>query len=144
MTEDYDSVVHVQGTPLKKKPTPASTEGLRRSARKAPSADGFKPSSPVLTRSKSKKKKVPNKVSGIGKIIQPSISLDFPDLADIDNIMASGALHPKILVDQLQKVVVETCGIPPREVTAELLLAAKEEEHESREEGALQMTVSDG
>jgi hypothetical protein len=59
--EDYDSVVHAQGTPLKRKPKPLSTEVLRCSARKAPSTDGFKLSSPAITRSKSKKKKVPNK-----------------------------------------------------------------------------------
>jgi hypothetical protein len=42
---------------LKKKPTPASVTNLRRSKRQAGRNDGFKPSSPVVTRSKSKAKK---------------------------------------------------------------------------------------
>jgi hypothetical protein len=134
MMEDYDFVVHVQGTPLKRNPTPVSTEGLRCSARKAPSANGFKPCSPAMTRSKSMTKKVPNKVSGVGKNSQPSLSLDFPDLEAIDNMMASSALHLEVLVDQRQKVVV-TCEIPPMKVTAELLLVAKEKVHESKEVG---------
>jgi hypothetical protein len=142
VTEDYYSVMDEQGTPPKRKPTPVSTEGLRSSARKATLADGFKSASPALTRSKAKKKKEPNKVLGNGKNNQPPFSLDFPDLVAIHNVMASGALYPEIPIEQHQKVAMETCGMLPKEVTTELLLATEEEVHESRDEGALQMTSS--
>jgi hypothetical protein len=49
--------------------------------------------------------------------------LRFPDLALIDQHINDDLVHPHIPIDELQRVAKETCGIPPMEVTRELLLA---------------------
>jgi hypothetical protein len=48
---------------------------------------------------------------------------DISDLAAIDKYMNEALAHPHILITELQRVAKETCGIPPLEVTKELLLA---------------------
>jgi hypothetical protein len=95
---------------------------LRRSERRAPSNNGFKPS----TGSKSCKKKVSGKTPSTGKQSKPFFSpFDFLDLAAIDKLIATSDKHPEIPIDQLQRTAVETCGIPAAEVTAEMLLATE-------------------
>jgi hypothetical protein len=105
---------------LKRKVTPVSTGNLRRSKRKFAVHKGFKPS-PLIIKAKSWKKTL-----APGKKSKPFFTTsDFPDLAAIDALFASGDKYPKISVHQLQKVVVESCGIPLVEATVRLLLATE-------------------
>jgi hypothetical protein len=51
------------------------------------------------------------------------IQSGFPDLAIIDQHINDDLVHPHIPIADLQRVAKETCGIPPTEVTKELLQA---------------------
>jgi hypothetical protein len=51
--------------------------------------------------------------------------LDYPDLAEVDKIITSSNKAPTISMDLLQKVARERCGVPKKEVAAEILLAAE-------------------
>jgi hypothetical protein len=109
----------------KRKPTPASEGSLRSSKRNKASNDGFKPTSPVLTRKRAAVKKIAApQISQIGKrSLFPIPQSEFSDLALIDQIINYALVHSHIPIDELQKVARETCGIPPLEVTEEPLLA---------------------
>jgi hypothetical protein len=115
---DYSALEGGQGsnTPtLKRKPTLASITNLRRSKRQAGRNDGFKPSSPAVTRSKGKAKK---KHVGLGSSAGKTHTFlihqaEFPDLAKIDRCVSTQLIHPHIPVLVLQKVAQEVCGIPP-------------------------------
>jgi hypothetical protein len=109
----------------KRKPTPASEGSLRRSKRNKALNDGFRPSSPAPAAKRVVGKKVAALQSAkAGKSsLFPIPQAEFPDLALIDRIINDAMVHPHIPIDNLQKVARETCGIPPMEVSKELLLA---------------------
>jgi hypothetical protein len=93
------------GSSSKRKATPVSIANLRRSKRN--SNKGFKPITPVTPKSKKKQQKTPGKLQQ-GKQHLPFFSLtDFPDLAEVDRIIASRIKAPAISVDLLQKVDTE-------------------------------------
>jgi hypothetical protein len=125
---DYDSQKNMQVTKFaahKRKPTPTFEINLRRSKRNNAQNDGFKPASPALTRKRAAMKK-----SATAQSSQSSKSSlfaipwsDFPDLALIDQFINDTLVHPHIPFAELQMVAKETSGIPPMEVTRELLLA---------------------
>jgi hypothetical protein len=98
---------------------------LRRSKRNTSSNNGFKTDTPMNPKSRKKQQKTPVKHQQ-GKQHLPFFSLsDFPDLAEIDKIIASGNKAPALSVDQLQKVAMERCGIQKEKVSTEILLVAK-------------------
>jgi hypothetical protein len=101
----------------KRKATPISVMNLRRCKRNTSSNKGFKPVTPTTSKSRKKLPKAPEK-SQQSKQQLPFFSLlDFPDLAEVDKIIASGSKASAFSVDQLQKVALERCGVP-REVVA--------------------------
>jgi hypothetical protein len=126
--EDYLPVGKNPDSPgfsLKRKATPVSVANLSRSKRNSSSNKGFKPSTPVSPKSKKKYQKSPGKLQK-SKPLMPFFCLsDFPDLAEVDRIIASCYKATAIPVDQLQKVAMERCGVPKEQVAAETLLAAE-------------------
>jgi hypothetical protein len=62
---------------------------------------------------------------------------DFPNLAEVDKLIASGNNASAISVEQFLKVAIERCGVPKEEVATEVLLAAEEGDNPSKEGEAL-------
>jgi hypothetical protein len=62
---------------------------------------------------------------------------DFPNLAEVDKLIAFGNNASAISVEQFLKVAIERCGVPKEEVATEVLLAAEEGDNPSKEGEAL-------
>jgi hypothetical protein len=110
----------------KRKPTPTAVTNFKRSKRQDGHNNDYKHSSST-SRSKGKDKK---KTSGLGNsagklhtFFIPQV--EFLDLAEIDRCVSTQLIHPHNPVHVLQKMAQEVCGIPPMEVSTEMLL----EEH---------------
>jgi hypothetical protein len=110
----------------KRKPTPTAVTNFKRSKRQDGHNNDYKHSSST-SRSKDKDKK---KASGLGNsagklhtFFIPQV--EFLDLAEIDRCVSTQLIHPHNPVHVLQKMAQEVCGIPPMEVSTEMLL----EEH---------------
>jgi hypothetical protein len=128
-------------TTRKRKPTPASVTNLRRSKRQAGCNDGFKPSSLAVTRGKGKIKK---RHAGLGSFVGKTHTFliplaEFLDLTEIDRCVSTQLIHPHISVPILQKVAQEVCGIPPMEVSTEVLLEAHKPHSEEESSNKLQI-----
>jgi hypothetical protein len=133
--EDYLPVGQNPDSPSfssKRKATPVSVANLRRSKRNS-SNKGFKPSTPVTPRSKKKQQKSPGKLHKSKPHLPFFCLSDFPDLAEVDRIIASGYKASAIPVDQLQKVAMERCGVPKEQVAVETLLATEEGDNPGKE-----------
>jgi hypothetical protein len=118
---EYEKVLDDLNSPIasvKRKVTPVSTDSLRRSERKSAVHKGFKPSP-----STSKVKGCKKNTASIKKSKSFFTTSYFHDLVAIDALFATSDKYPEIYVQQLQKVVVESYGIPPVEATVGLLLA---------------------
>jgi hypothetical protein len=141
---DYDADLNSPIVSLKRKATPVSVISLRRSKRNVSADNGFKPITSVTPKTKAKKKKVTPQTPPPGKKNQYTFLLNFPDLAAIDRMIALGTSHPELPIDVLQKVAVETCGIPREEVETNLLLAAEPGDCTGDEGQARFLVLADG
>jgi hypothetical protein len=61
---------------------------------------------------------------------------EFPGLSTIEKFNDMGATYPEIPIVHIQKVAIDTCCIPPLEVTAELLAAGPEDAADPSGSGA--------
>jgi hypothetical protein len=123
---DYSALEGGQGsnTPtLKRKPTLASITNLKRSKRQAGCNDGFKPSSPAVTRSKGKAKK---KHVGLGSSAGKTHTFLIPQA----EFPADTSTHPGACSTEGGPGGVRDPP-PPTEVSTEVLLEAPNSEEES-------------
>lgn len=134
-------------------PAPQSVKHLKRSARMDKVNHGYKSDSvgimlgPV-TRSKTKNKKVASCATLTGNIFLAvtEAQIEFPGLSDLEEAANKGIKFPEIPVIEIQKIATEKCRISPSEVTAELLLASRNNEVNNGEgsSGATSAVVING
>jgi hypothetical protein len=123
--------------------TPISTLKLRRSPRFIKKTDGFRPEiiSPkkaAAPKNKIKGKKIQPQDDLLSNMLLPpsSQASEFPGLSTIEKFNDMGATYPEIPIVHIQKVAIDTCCIPPLEVTAELLAAGPEDAADPSGSGA--------
>lgn len=114
-------------------------ENFRRSRRLDKANNGHKANlsttSQRSTKRKSRNKQVASSTSLTGKLLCSdfSASIDFPGLVDLEKMADQGTVFHEIPVEEIQKIAIQKCQIPPSEVTAELLLDASVESKEMGE-----------
>lgn len=124
----------IPATKKRKCNTPTTTIKLRRSLRLLKKLDGYKPASIPLkkapTKNKNKHKKIKPQSDLLGNILlSPTCQAsDFPDISTIAKFNNMGTVFPQIPIAEIQKLAIESCGIAPSEVSAELLLASRPQE----------------
>jgi hypothetical protein len=107
---DYESVGQnpegprdiICGSPAstsKRKATPVSVMNLRRSKRNTSSNKGFKPITPTISKSRKKLAKAPEKSQQSKQQLSFFSLLGFPDLAEVDRIIASGSKASPLSMD---------------------------------------------
>ena len=105
-----------------------------RSPRLVKKLDGHKLASISLkkapTKNKNKNKKIKPQSDLLGNImLSPTCqAFDFPDISTIAKFTNMGTIFPQIPIAEIQKLAIESCGIAPLEVSAELLLASRPQE----------------
>jgi hypothetical protein len=133
----YDSLgksKEIQTTTKRRKcSTPTTTMKLRRSPRFIKKLDGHKPVIVPLKkaplRSSNKSKKVKPQPDLLGNILlSPTCQAsEFPGLSTIAKFADMGTVFPQIPIAEIRKLAIDSCCIPPSEVSAELLLAPRSE-----------------
>lgn len=123
--------------------TPLTTEGLRRSLRITELNDGHKPSQVIApaggTLQSSTHEEGLNQVCSLADSLIPNMQemftgpAKFPTLKDIEESLSP---MPDIPIQVIQKVAVETCGLPPEEVTEEALKAPTKNQRQEQGEPA--------
>jgi hypothetical protein len=123
----------------KKHPPPHSDKNLRRRKRRAQARYGYKHDLSPKTSLSARGKKGIRKCLSSGKKSHASlVKVDFPDLAVVDKFINLGLNHPEIPVSEIQRVVVERCGIQSSEVSSKLLLPDEQVDEETNK---LQMVI---
>jgi len=125
----------ISATKKRKCITPTTTMKLR-SPRLVKKLDGHKPASislkkaPTRNKNKNKNKKIKPQSDLLGNILlSPTCQAsDFPDISTIAKFTNMGTIFPQIPIAEIQKLAIESCGIAPLEVSAELLLASRPQE----------------
>ena len=126
----------ISATKKRKCITPTTTMKLRRSPRLIKKLDRHKPASislkkaPTRNKNNKKNKKIKPQSDLLGNImLSPTCqAFDFPDISIIAKFTNMGTIFPQIPIAEIQKLAIESCGIAPLEVSAELLLASRPQE----------------
>ena len=125
----------ISATKKRKCITPTTTMKLR-SPRLIKKLDGHKPASislkkaPTRNKNNNKNKKIKPQSDLLGNILlSPTCQAsDFPDISTNAKFTNMGTIFPQIPIAEIQKLAIESCGIAPLEVSAELLLASRPQE----------------
>jgi hypothetical protein len=133
----YDSLgksKEIQTTTKRRKcSTPTTTMKLRRSPRFIKKLDGHKPVIVPLKkaplRSSNRSKKVKPQPDLLGNILlSPTCQAsEFPGLSTIAKFADMDTVFPQIPIAEIRKLAIDSCCIPPSEVSTELLLAPRSE-----------------